>query len=66
MIPKEESLNCIDMKDYYIIQPMFHWWNNETLKKVIGKEGKPVSNSFEDSSITNSNWLTVKEIKGFL
>ena len=66
MIPKEESLNCIDMKYYYIIQPMFHWWNNETLKKVIGKEGKPVSNSFEYSSITNSNWLTVKEIKGFL
>ena len=24
MIPREESLNCIDMKDHYIIQPMFH------------------------------------------
>jgi UDP-N-acetylglucosamine 4,6-dehydratase len=66
MIPTEESLNCIDMKSYYIIQPMFHWWNNETLKNVIGKEGKPVSNSFEYSSISNKNWLTIKEIKGFL
>jgi UDP-N-acetylglucosamine 4,6-dehydratase len=66
MIPKEESLNCIDMKDYYIIQPMFHWWNNEILKKVIGKDGKPVSNSFEYSSITNKKWLTIKEIKGFI
>ena len=37
MIPMEESLNCIDMNDFYIIQPMFYWWNNETLKKVIGK-----------------------------
>ena len=23
MIPYEESINCIDMKKYFIIQPMF-------------------------------------------
>jgi len=66
MIPTEESLNCIDMQSYYIIQPMFHWWNNQTLKNVIGKEGKPVSNSFEYSSISNKKWLTIKEIKSLL
>jgi len=37
MIPREESLNCIDMKEYYIIQPMFYWWNNEILKKKYRK-----------------------------
>ena len=30
---------------------------------MIGKEGKPVSNSFEYSSISNKKWLTIKEIK---
>ena len=25
MIPKEESFNCIEMKDFYIIQPMLSW-----------------------------------------
>jgi len=66
MIPTEESLNCIDMKDYYIIQPMFYWWNNETLKKVIGKTGVSVSKSFEYSSNSNDIWLSVKKIKEFL
>ena len=46
MIPKEESLNCIDMEEYYIIQPMFSWWNTEKLKKSIGNKGKAVSKVF--------------------
>lgn len=66
MIPKEESLNCIDMQDYYIVQPMFYWWNNETLKKVIGKTGIAVSKSFEYSSDSNDNWLSVGNIKKIL
>jgi len=66
MIPREESLNCIDMKDYYIIQPMFYWWNNETLKKVIGKTGVSVSESFEYSSDSNIDWWSVKNIKNIL
>ena len=40
MIPMEESLNCIDMKSYYIIQPMFSWWNTNKLKATILKNGK--------------------------
>ena len=66
MVPREESLNCIDMQDYYIIQPMFYWWNNETLKKVIGNTGVSVSKSFEYSSDSNKNWLSVKNIKDLL
>jgi len=66
MVPREESLNCIDMQDYYIIQPMFYWWNNKTLKKVIGNTGVSVSKSFEYSSDSNKNWLSVKNIKGLL
>ena len=66
MIPMEESLNCIDMRSFYIIQPMFYWWNNEILKKVIGKTGISVSKSFEYSSNTNNNWHSVEDIKNLL
>ena len=66
MIPMEESLNCIDMKNYYIIQPMFSWWNTNKLKANILKYGKQVSKSFEYSSITNKNWLSIKKIKYIL
>ena len=38
MIPKEESLNCIEMKDYYIIQPMLSWWSEEIKSSI--KNGK--------------------------
>jgi len=66
MIPKEESLNCIDMEDYYIIQPMFSWWNTEKLNTYIGNKGKPVANSFEYSSNNNKDFLGIKEINNFL
>ena len=42
MIPREESLNCIDLGKYYIIQPMFYWWDTKNFKTYIGKKGKPV------------------------
>tara|TARA_Y100001936_G_scaffold200659_1_gene202572 strand:- start:145 stop:1158 length:1014 start_codon:yes stop_codon:yes gene_type:complete len=66
MIPKEESLNCIDMDDYYIIQPMFSWWNTEQLKLTIGNNGKKVAKSFEYSSDSNINFLTLDDIKKIL
>jgi UDP-N-acetylglucosamine 4,6-dehydratase/5-epimerase len=66
MIPEEESLNCIDMGDYFIIQPMHYWWNNNNLKKIIGNSGKAVSNSFEYSSNKNDQWLNVEDLKYFI
>ncbi len=66
MVPREESLNCIDMKEYYIIQPMFSWWNTSKLKASIVKKGKAVSESFEYSSDTNKNFLTIDKIKSIL
>ena len=66
MIPREESLNCIDMDDYYIIQPMFSWWNTEQLKLTIGNNGKKVAKSFEYSSDSNSNFLSLDAIKSIL
>ena len=66
MIPREESLNCIDMKEYYIIQPMFSWWNTDKLQLMIGNKGKAVSESFEYSSNTNNNFLNLQDINNIL
>ena len=66
MIPREESLNCIDMNEYYIIQPMFSWWNTDKLKKSIGNKGKAVSRSFEYSSHTNKDFLSLNSIKNIV
>ena len=57
MIPKEESLNCIEMKDFYIIQPMLSWWDRKKIKPNIKNNGKKVITPFEYSSENNKNFF---------
>ena len=47
MLPKEESANCIELKDYFVIPPLFSWWNMEKINKKVLKVGKRVSKDFE-------------------
>lgn len=63
MIPKEESLNCIEMKDFYILQPMLSWWDRKKIKPYIKKNGKKVLTPFEYSSENNDTFLKINEIK---
>ena len=62
MIPTEESLNCIDLGDYYLIQPLFSWWDTKEFKKTIGKKGVEVDASFAYSSDNNDVWLNHKNL----
>ena len=66
MIPREESLNCIEMKDYYIIQPMLSWWDKSKTKVKIRKHGKKITEPFEYASDSNRNFLQIKEIKNLI
>ena len=63
MIPKEESLNCIEMKDSYIIQPMLSWWDKSKSIKKNYRSAKIIKKPFEYSSENNINFLSVKDIK---
>ena len=63
MIPKEESLNCIEMKNFYILQPMLSWWDRKKIKPYIKKNGKKVLIPFEYSSENNGTFLKINEIK---
>ena len=40
MIPREESLNCIELDKYYVILPQFSWWNIKKLKTYLSKYGQ--------------------------
>ena len=63
MIPREESLNCIEMKDFYILQPMLSWWDKKKIKPNIIKNGKKIILPFEYSSENNNAFLKMNEIK---
>ncbi|MDA9708484.1 UDP-N-acetylglucosamine 4,6-dehydratase (inverting) [Alphaproteobacteria bacterium] len=66
MIPKEESLNCVEMKDRYIIQPMLSWWDKSKSIKKNQINGKKIKKPFEYSSENNTNFLSVKDIKNLI
>ena len=63
MIPKEESLNCIDFGNHYVIKPMFSWWDDKGFKGNVGKKGKKVSEYFEYSSDKNLDWISTNQIR---
>ncbi len=57
MIPFEESRNCVDMGDHYILQPSHHWWNVKAFMNRIREKGRAVESPFEYSSDNNTSWL---------
>jgi len=59
MIPKDDARRTIEFKDYYLIQPDFHYWK----KRYHGNGGKPVPDDFEYNSGTNPWQLSEKEMK---
>jgi UDP-N-acetylglucosamine 4,6-dehydratase len=61
LISKDESGNVREFDDYYLIQPLFHWW-----KANDNGAGKQVPQGFKYSSDNNENWLTIDQLKEFL
>lgn len=59
MITKEDSGYTYEYEKNYIIYPHFNWWGESDI--IPG--GRQVSPDFEYCSGTNSQWMTVEEIK---
>lgn len=59
MITKEDSILTYEYDQHYIIYPHYTWWKDNRI--ISG--GKKVEQGFEYNSGTNSNFLTVEEIK---
>src|SRR3989338_2074438 len=58
MVSVDDARNTKELDNCYVIQPAFHWWSDENYP--IGKD---VPEDFKYSSDTNSQWLTVDELK---
>ena len=63
MIPKEESLNCLEMKNFYVIQPMLTWWERSKNNQEYTETVKKIINPFEYASNTNKDFLDINKIK---
>ncbi len=60
MILEDDSRHTLEFDKYYIVEPEFHWWSNES---HIANGGKPVREGFRYASDTNDKWLTTEELK---
>ena len=62
MVPRDEARITLEFDKFFIIQPKF-WFFERRFKN---KKGKPLPEDFEYSSGTNSQWLTVDELRGMM
>lgn len=57
MIPEDDARRTLEFETYYVIQPEFPWWKN-------GHEnGRRLPEGFRYASDTNTEWLTVKDLR---
>jgi UDP-N-acetylglucosamine 4,6-dehydratase/5-epimerase len=59
LIGETAARHSLDMGDHYVIQPEMDWWRGEL-------DGKPLPAGFSYTSDTNSEWLTVSELRAML
>jgi UDP-N-acetylglucosamine 4,6-dehydratase len=61
MIGEDDARRTRDMGSYYVVQPMFPWWNDGNVA-----EGVPVAESFCYRSDTNEDRLCVDQVRSLL
>ena len=58
MISEDDARNTVELDDCYVIQPTVNWWN-----KAFHSEGKPMPEGFSYRSDTNTQWLSIEQLK---
>jgi UDP-N-acetylglucosamine 4,6-dehydratase len=57
-LTEDEARHSLEFKDYFIIEPEFHWWTDKNIYK-----GKRLSDGFRYTSDKNDQWLTKEELR---
>lgn len=60
MVTKDDSRTTYEYEKHYIVYPNFEWWNEED---YFAPGGKVIEPGFEYNSGTNSEWLSVEELR---
>lgn len=59
MIPIDDARNTMEFEDYYVIKPAFRFFQ----RRFCEENCKSVDDGFEYNSGTNSQWLTINELR---
>jgi len=61
MITQTDAINSIEFDKYFVILPSMPLWDTQKFAEAFG--GKPCQDNFRYSSGTNSEWLSVEQIR---
>ncbi|MCR5279762.1 MAG: UDP-N-acetylglucosamine 4,6-dehydratase (inverting) [Lachnospiraceae bacterium] len=62
MVTREDSLHTYEYDKHFIVYPQYSWWG----ERYVIPGGKLVDPEFEYSSGTNTEWLSVEDIRRLL
>lgn len=57
LISEDEARHTLDCDDMFVVQPVHPWW------KQGSWQGKPLADGFTYSSDSNTDWLTIDQIR---
>ena len=60
MVPEDDAPRTLEFEDYFVIQPAFHWWDSSY---HVGNGGNPCPDGFSYASNTNTEWMTVEQLR---
>lgn len=63
MVPQESAHETIEFDDYFVITPSFHDWESNLYIKTKEGSGKRCPDGFVYASDTNSDWLSVADLR---
>lgn len=61
MITTTDALNTVEFVDYFVILPSMRLWDTEMFMRNLG--GRPCRDGFAFNSGTNTDWLTVEQLR---
>lgn len=63
MVPQEEAMNTLEYDNFYVIRSSFNLWDHSDDTRYGGLQGRPVAENFEYRSDTNTQWLSVEDLR---
>jgi UDP-N-acetylglucosamine 4,6-dehydratase len=61
LLTSDESARAVDAGGYFVIKPLFHWWESANWE-----DGIPLAPDFQYSSDKNSRWLDPPELAAMI
>lgn len=63
LITRDDSYNTLEFDEFYVICPVFKWWDGLEANGKWGMSGRPVPAGFQYSSDLNDRWLDVESFR---